>query len=95
MSYAVVESLRIYPLEIPLRTRVSHAASVRGVSDSIVVAVDLYNDVTGYGETLPRKYVTGESVESVVEDISTIFLNQAKHFNYSLICATVPWPPKS
>ncbi|MGB0716073.1 MAG: mandelate racemase/muconate lactonizing enzyme family protein [Phycisphaerae bacterium] len=69
MSYAVVKSVRVFPLSIPLKGRVAHAASLRGVSDAIVVAVDLYDTVTGYGETLPRHYVTGESVASVIQTI--------------------------
>ncbi|MHC5111072.1 MAG: mandelate racemase/muconate lactonizing enzyme family protein [Planctomycetota bacterium] len=74
MSYAVVQSVRVFPLSIPLRGKVSHATSVRGVSDSIVVALELYDGPTGYGETLPRKYVTGESVDTVLADITDTFV---------------------
>ncbi|MBI4719063.1 MAG: hypothetical protein HY763_14755 [Planctomycetes bacterium] len=67
MTSAVVRQIRLYPLRIPLRQRVVHAAAERHVAEPVVVAVELGNGVTGYGETLPRPYVTGESVEGVLE----------------------------
>lgn len=56
-----------------MRTKVSHAASQRNVSEPIVVAVELYGGVTGYGETLPRPYVTGETVEQAIDTIEKVF----------------------
>ncbi len=73
MAIAVVEQVRVYPLSIPLRGKVEHAATARGVSDSVVVAVELQGGVIGYGETLPRRYVTGESVDTVVGAIESFF----------------------
>jgi muconate cycloisomerase len=40
----------------------------------VVVQIELNSHVTGYGETLPRSYVTGESVESVVGVIRDVYL---------------------
>lgn len=73
MTDVVVQSLTIYPLAIPLRSRVKHATAERVVADPVVVAVELRDGTIGYGETLPREYVTGESVESVIETISTMY----------------------
>ncbi len=74
MPAAVVHRLSIFPLSIPLRRQVAHAASRRSVADPVVVAVELTNGIAGYGETLPRPYVTQETVESVVHAIQTTFI---------------------
>ena len=74
MPTAVVHRVSIFPLSIPLRGRVAHAASRRSVADPVVVAVELTNGIVGYGETLPRPYVTQETVESVVQAIQTTFI---------------------
>ena len=38
------------------------------------MAIELTNGIVGYGETLPRPYVTQETVESVVQAIQTTFI---------------------
>lgn len=83
MSEFVVQSLTVYPLAIPLRTRVKHAAAERVVADPVVVAVELRNGTMGFGETLPREYVTGETVESVIETISTLYAGRLSTFHPS------------
>ena len=74
MANSAIRSVSIYPLAIPMRRRVSHATSQRAVADPVVVAVELLNGVVGYGETLPRPYVTSETVESVVSAIREVFV---------------------
>ncbi|MCH7720953.1 MAG: hypothetical protein IH988_08190 [Planctomycetes bacterium] len=69
LSTAPVKRLTIHTLAIPLRSTVSHAAATRRIADPVVVAIELRSGVVGYGETLPRSYVTGETVGSVVGDI--------------------------
>jgi len=59
----------MYPLAIPLRRPFRHAAGDRQVADPIVIEAELADGTTGYGETLPRPYVSGETVESVVRAI--------------------------
>lgn len=65
MSATAVQRILVWPLAIPMRRTVSHAASERSVADPVVVEVELGNGVTGCGETLARPYVTGETVPSV------------------------------
>lgn len=81
MSYAVVKSVRVFAMSIPFKGRVAHATSLRGYSDAIVVAIDLYDTVTGYGETLPRQYVTGESVETVLAAVENTFVPMLVDFH--------------
>ncbi|HRX83563.1 MAG TPA: enolase C-terminal domain-like protein [Phycisphaerae bacterium] len=63
-----------------MRRKVSHAASQRAVSEPIVVAVELLNGTVGYGETLPRPYVTGETNESVIALLRGEFVSQLLAF---------------
>ncbi len=81
MTPAVVQRITIYPLIIPLRRRVTHAAAERGVADPVVVAVELSNGRVGYGETLPRPYVTGETVDSVIEALREVLVPALMSFH--------------
>ena len=74
MRAVVVHRVSVFPLSSPLRGRVTHAASQRDHADPVVVAVELTNGIVGYGETLPRPYVTQETVESVVHGIQATFI---------------------
>lgn len=64
--------LRLYPLAIPLRRPFGHAAHLRQAADPVVVEVELVDGTLGYGETLARPYVTGETAESVIETIQRV-----------------------
>src|SRR5262245_36062479 len=60
--------MRIVELEarhvrIPLRRKVTHASHVRTETDNIVVRCVLSDGAVGYGEGVPRDYVTGETID--------------------------------
>lgn len=80
MLTLAVKRFTIYPLALRMRRKVSHAASQRAVSEPIVVGVELLNGTTGYGETLPRPYVTGETNDSVVALLRGEFVKQLLAF---------------
>ena len=69
-----VVAIQVWPLQIPLRRRFKHAAAERAVADPIVVEVELANGTIGYGETLPRPYVTAETAATVQSALSTVLL---------------------
>ncbi|MGB9625399.1 MAG: mandelate racemase/muconate lactonizing enzyme family protein [Phycisphaerae bacterium] len=71
MVLSQIQCVRLYPLAIPLKRAFSHAAAERRTADPLVVAVELRNGLVGYGETLARPYVTGETSASVIEAIHT------------------------
>ncbi len=73
MKRAVVQRVTIYPLRIPLRSNVEHAAAQRNHADPVVVCVECQNGAIGYGESVARPYVTGETAETVVEAIEQVF----------------------
>lgn len=60
-----VVAIQVWPLQIPLRKPFKHAAAERAVADPIVVEVELADGTIGYGETLPRPYVTTETLATV------------------------------
>ena len=47
-----------------------HAAASRDRAESVVVRLTLADGRAGWGETLPRPYVTGETLESVQADLA-------------------------
>ena len=61
-----VESLTIYQLRIPFHQSFRHALQSREESDAVIVKLTGSDGRSGFGESLPRSYVTGETTESMV-----------------------------
>ncbi len=57
--------LTAYHVRIPLKHTVRHASHSREETDSVVVQCELDNGAVGWGEGLPRPYVTGETIDNV------------------------------
>lgn len=57
-----VQELAAYHIRIPLRGKVTHASHSRSETDSILVCCRLEDGTEGWGEGLPREYVTGETI---------------------------------
>jgi len=64
--------LDIYRMSIPMRG-FDHAAATRNTAESIITQLRYDDGFVGYGETLPRDYVTGETLQSVPDDITAIW----------------------
>ncbi len=62
-----IVSLEVFPLHIPFNRAFVHSKTSRSTSDSVVVRLTGRDGLRGYGEGLPRAYVTGEDVAGVVE----------------------------
>ena len=62
-----IETLEILPLHIPFTQAFVHSKTSRSNSDSMIVRLKGSDGLTGYGEGLPRPYVTGEDVPRMVE----------------------------
>jgi muconate cycloisomerase len=61
-----IDSIAIYRLRIPFHQAFHHATQSREESDAVIVRVKDDQGRTGYGEALPRPYVTGESTASMI-----------------------------
>lgn len=78
-----IRRVQVFPLAIPMRFRFEHAAATRAVADPIVLQLAAeapYTQHVGYGETLARRYVTGETVETVRDDIAELFVPHLLEF---------------
>jgi muconate cycloisomerase len=62
-----VAELTACPVRIPLRRPVRHASFTRSETDNVVVRCVLEDGTQGYGEGVPREYVTGETIDSAID----------------------------
>lgn len=58
-------------LRIPLRKTIKHASYTRNSNETLVVRCRLEDGTVGWGEGLPRDYVTGETIETAIETFRT------------------------
>jgi L-Ala-D/L-Glu epimerase len=56
-----VTELQLFAVDLPFKTAIRHAAAARTTSESLFLRVGLDSGVDGWGEALPRAYVSGES----------------------------------
>src|SRR5208337_1576065 len=59
-----IKRIQFYRVRVPLKREITHASHSRTESENLVVRVELANGQSGYGEGVPRSYVTGETIES-------------------------------
>jgi len=58
-----VTELQLFAVDLPFRVTFRHAAAARTTSESVFLRARLDSGVQGWGECLPRAYVSGESRE--------------------------------
>ena len=64
-----IQSVVIYRMRIPFHQVFRHALQSREESDAVIVKVTDGDGRVGFGESLPRSYVTGETTESMITRI--------------------------
>ncbi len=62
--------LDLLHVALPLRRSIRHASHERLCSDSLVTRVTLDDGSVGYGEGVPRSYVTGETIATAFEALA-------------------------
>jgi L-Ala-D/L-Glu epimerase / N-acetyl-D-glutamate racemase len=76
-----VESLEVFSMRLPFRYAFVHHLAARRESRPQIARVTLANGTIGYGEALPRPYLTGETEESVgralTGELASLFLGRA------------------
>ena len=60
-----LSQLTAFHVRIPLKHKVRHASHAREETESLIVRCELDNGAIGWGEGLPRPYVTGETIDNV------------------------------
>ena len=68
MSNRLLE-IKLYHLKLPFRQSFAHAQKRRESTETVVGAALLEDGTVGYGEGLPRRYVTGETAASVMYNV--------------------------
>src|SRR5436309_8639414 len=62
-----VVELEARHVRIPLKRKITHATHVRTETDNVVVRCVLEDGTVGFGEGVPRDYVTGETIDSALD----------------------------
>lgn len=62
-----IAELTALHVRIPLKRPIRHASHVRSESDNLLVRCVLDDGTEGFGEGVPRAYVTGETIDSALE----------------------------
>jgi len=62
-----VVELTAFQVRIPLRKPFRHASHTRTATDNVVVRCVLDDRTQGFGEGVPRAYVTGETIDSALD----------------------------
>src|SRR5689334_6460952 len=57
----VVTGFELFAVDLPFRHAFRHAAAERRTSESLFLMARLDDGIEGWGESLPRAYVSGES----------------------------------
>lgn len=71
-----VVELDVRHVLVPLKRAIEHATQYRTETDNVVVRCKLSDGSIGYGEGVPRDYVTGETVETALALIGRSNLNE-------------------
>lgn len=63
--------MEIWKASFPLRLRFSHNLASRDRVETLVIALETSTGDVGYGQILPRRYLTGETLDSALHDVAT------------------------
>ena len=67
-----INTLRFHRLNIPFKVAFKHSSAFRDTTESIWAEAVGVNGLTGYGESCPRVYVTGETLETARQYLGSI-----------------------
>jgi len=67
MGHFVLKKLIVRHIRLPLKKPIKHASHERHETENLIIECHLNNGIVGYGEGVPRDYVTGETVGSGLE----------------------------
>lgn len=66
-----ISRITVFHVQLPLRWSVGHAAARRRSSENVFAVLETSDGTVGFGEGLPRPYVTGETLESCWEALAS------------------------
>jgi len=65
-----IRQLTAYIVRLPLKRPFTHAKATRQESENVFVRCELADGTTGWGEGVPRSYVTGETPQGCLEQLA-------------------------
>jgi len=63
-----ISSVSLHRIRIPFRLAFRHSLHARKLTDVVIVGIASSGGASGYGEILPRQYLTGETVDQVLSE---------------------------
>ena len=94
-----IDRFTAWHVVIPLKRTIRHASHSRRSTDNFVVRCELSDGTIGWGESVPRSYVTGETIDTVMEQFLQADLAAAFGGTYSgmddVINRLGSWHPES
>ena len=81
--------LELREVKIPFRFAFKHALAVRREAHNLILTLHSDTGTCGYGEIIPRAYLTGESIDSAWEDISSHYWPAIKDLQLKI--SSYPW----
>ena len=73
LSMRIVE-LSLFAVRVPLKREVRHAAAARSESENLLARCRLADGSEGWGEGVPREYVTGETIDGAFVQLAATAL---------------------
>ena len=81
MKRAVVQRVSVFQPSMAERSRSARADSAASLPDPVVVEVELAGGVLGYGETVPRAKVSGETDATVCSAVEEVYVPNLLEFH--------------
>jgi L-alanine-DL-glutamate epimerase-like enolase superfamily enzyme len=67
-----IKRLTAWAVRVPLRRTIRHASHARDETDNLIVRCELEGGASGWGEGVPRSYVTGETIDSALASLRSL-----------------------
>ena len=71
-----IRQLTAYVVRLPLKRKFTHASATREESENVLVRCELADATSGWGEGVPRSYVTGETPAGCIEQLAATTLGE-------------------
>lgn len=76
--------ITVWKVVFPLRLAFAHNLATRDRAETVIVRVEVEGGAVGYGQALPREYLTGESLESAAADLRLRWWPRVRETEFSV-----------
>lgn len=78
-----ITAVRYHVQLVPFRFAFRHAGARRTMNETLFVAVETNRGHIGYGECIPRAYLTGETIESCLKTLEQVLVPQTLELRFT------------